>query len=96
MKKTANFILPFVGLTIAFVKEMTILIQGRGRPPATTKTAPERGTAHTRKEDIAMNYVVYFTVSFAAALVVPTMVMETVLSVGKNAFNRLSGKTARQ
>ncbi len=43
-----------------------------------------------------MNYVVYFTVSFAAALVIPTMVMETVISVGKSAFNRLSGKTVRQ
>ncbi len=43
-----------------------------------------------------MNYVVYFTVSFAAALVVPTMVMETVISAGKSAFNRLSGKTVRQ
>ncbi len=96
MKKQAIFILPFVGLTIAFVKEMTILIQGRGRPRPQQKTAPERGTAHTRKEDILMNYVVYFTVSFAAALVVPTMVMETVISAGKSAFNRLSGKTVRQ
>lgn len=43
-----------------------------------------------------MDYVVYFTVSFAAVLLIPSMVMETVISVGKSAFNRLSGKTARQ
>ncbi len=49
MKKQAFFLLAFVGLTIAFVKEMTILIQGRGRPRPKHQTAPERGhSAYTQ------------------------------------------------
>ncbi len=42
-----------------------------------------------------MNYVVYFTVSFAAALIVPTVVVETAISLGKGAYNRLTGKFAQ-
>ncbi len=97
MKKQANFLLRFVGLTIAFVKEMTILIPRSGETSGRNKNRPRSGaTAHTRKEDILMDYVMYFTVSFAAALAIPSMVMETAISVGKSAFNRLSGKTVRQ
>ena len=42
-----------------------------------------------------MDYVMYFTVSFAAVLAIPSMVVETAISVGKSAFNRLSGKTVK-
>ncbi len=74
---------------------MNKLILGRDTPGQKQTRPRNRATANTPKEVISMNYVVYFTVSFAAALIVPTVVVETAISLGKGAYNRLTGKFAQ-